>query len=200
MGIGIVDYGAGNLHSVAKALAFLGFDSRIVAAPEALAGVDRLILPGVGNFGRAVETLDGRGLSGALKAWIGAGRPFLGICLGLQLLFRESEESPGTAGLGAFDGRCLRFRSGKVPQMGWNSVSVRRPSPLFEGLTEGAFFYMVHGYFAAPADESVVIGMTDYGVRYASAIGRGRVFGVQFHPEKSGADGLRLLKNWVDRC
>lgn len=200
MAVGIVDYGAGNLHSVAKALARLGFDSRVVAAPEDMAGVDRLILPGVGHFGQAAGELEKRGLGGALKTWLRAGRPFLGICLGLQLLFGESEESPGVPGLGVFAGRCLKFRAGKVPQIGWNSVRMMRPVPLFEGLPADACFYMVHGYYAVPADEGIVLATTEYGVLYASAVGRDRVFGVQFHPEKSGAEGLRVLRNWAERC
>jgi len=198
--IGIVDYGAGNLRSVRKALDHVGASCRIVSGVGELEGVGRIVLPGVGAFGAAVSRLEERGFLGFLGEWIRADRPFLGICLGLQLLFEGSSESEGVRGLGFFEGACLRFREGKVPQIGWNRVMTVPGSPLFDGIGDGTFFYFLHGYYAAPADESAVVARTTYGVTFASAVRRGRVWAVQFHPEKSGDAGLRFLANWEARC
>lgn len=203
--IGIVDYGAGNLRSVRKAFDFLGFESRRVGggADAGLDGIGRLVLPGVGAFGAAARQLREQDLFDPVKEWLAAGRPFLGICLGLQLLFESSEESPGEPGLAAFRGTCRRLREKKVPQIGWNTVTARSGGdvpPLLRGLPSEPYFYFVHSYFVAPEDEGLVAGQTDYGGPYPAIAGRGRVWGVQFHPEKSGALGLRLLENWVRQC
>ncbi|MCR4439896.1 MAG: imidazole glycerol phosphate synthase subunit HisH [bacterium] len=197
---GIVDYGAGNLRSVSEALSYLGVEHRLVRGAQELELADRLILPGVGSFGHAVEHLHAAGLFGALRAWLDAGRPYLGICLGLQLLLEGSEESPGAAGFGFLRGTCRRFQGRRVPQIGWNNVEFKADCPLFAGLVPGEYFYFVHSYSAVPEDTLKVVGWTEYGIRYASAVGVGQVWAVQFHPEKSGRAGLTVLKNWLERC
>ena len=201
--IGIVDYGAGNLRSVRKAFDFLGFESRLVDGAGGLEGIDRLVLPGVGAFGAAARRLRAGGLFGPVEKWLEAGRPFLGICLGLQLLFETSEESPGEPGLAVFRGGCRRLREKKVPQIGWNTVTpgaAAGGTALLRSLPAEPYFYFVHSYSVAPEDDSLVVGRTDYGGPYPSIAGRGRVWGVQFHPEKSGELGLGLLRNWVREC
>jgi imidazole glycerol phosphate synthase glutamine amidotransferase subunit len=198
--IGIVDYGAGNLRSVEKAFGFLGFETRLVDRAENLEGIERLVLPGVGAFGGAARRLRQSGLFDPVGDWLTADRPFLGICLGLQLLFETSEESAGEPGLAAFSGSCRRLVARKVPQIGWNTVQVRAASALLDGLPPESYFYFVHGYRAVPGDDDLTLATTDYGGPYPSVVGRGRVWGVQFHPEKSGALGLELLSNWVRKC
>jgi imidazole glycerol phosphate synthase glutamine amidotransferase subunit len=198
--IGIIDYGAGNLQSVRKALDYIGAESRIASRADDLEGAGRIVLPGVGAFGAAAAGLEERGFTAFLREWIRADRPFLGICLGLQLLFEGSTESAGAAGLGFFKGTCLRFKEGKVPQIGWNQVSPAAGSRMFDGIADGTFFYFLHGYYAAPGDETWVAARTTYGVTFASAVQRGRIWAVQFHPEKSGDAGLQLLRNWEARC
>ena len=198
--IGIVDYGAGNLFSVGKALDFLGADFRILSTPGRVGEVDRLILPGVGAFGAAAERLEESGWMEALRDWARRGRPLLGICLGMQLFFDSSVESEGAAGLGLFPGVCRRLTARKVPQIGWNRLFVRRPHALLAGVSEEAHFYFVHGFRVEPKHPGVVLAETRYDEAYASVVGKGSVTGVQFHPEKSGPDGLRLLSNWRERC
>jgi len=201
--IGIVDYGAGNLRSVSKAFDFLGFESRLVDAATALEGVDRLVLPGVGSFGEAVRQLRTRGLFAPVGEWLEADRPFLGICLGLQLLFESSQESPGERGFAAFRGSCRKLEARKVPQIGWNTVQAvddSAPPALLCDIPARSYFYFVHSFFAAPEEPSPAVALTDYGGSYPSIAARGRVWGVQFHPEKSGDLGLRLLSNWVRKC
>ncbi|MGQ9854437.1 MAG: imidazole glycerol phosphate synthase subunit HisH [Candidatus Oleimicrobiaceae bacterium] len=198
--IGIVDYGAGNLRSVCKALAYLHAPHCVVHSAPELETVERVILPGVGSFGYAVERLHAAGLFDPLKAWLEQGRPFLGICLGLQLLLEGSEESPDAAGFAIFRGKSRRFQGRRVPQIGWNSVEFASTCRLFAGLASGEHFYFVQSYWAMLEDERGVAGWTDYGVRYASAVGRGRLWAVQFHPEKSSSSGLTVLKNWIERC
>ncbi len=198
--IGIIDYGAGNLRSVKKAIDYLQVESRIVRHAADFAGISKLILPGVGAFGAAIDTLQAQALYDPVDAWLQADRPFLGICLGMQMLFESSGESEGIQGFGVFPGRVPPFRQGKVPQIGWNQVAQVRPSPLFTEIADQAFFYFLHGYYVDAADESIVIGQTEYGLTYTSAVARGNCYAVQFHPEKSGALGIQLLKNWVTLC
>ncbi len=198
--IGIVDYGAGNLRSVCKALAYLQTPHCLVRSPQELEAVDRVILPGVGSFGYAVERLRAAGLFDPLMVWLEKGRTFFGICLGLQLLLQGSEESPDVLGFGVLKGESRRFQGRRVPQIGWNSVEFESSCPLFAGLASGEYFYFVHSYWAMVEDEREVAGWTDYGVRYASAVGKGCLWAVQFHPEKSSTAGLTLLKNWIERC
>ena len=197
--IGIIDYGAGNLRSVKKAFDFLGFKSEIISKTEELKNVDRVVLPGVGAFGAAVSKLQESGFKLAVKEWMKADKPFLGICLGMQMMLEKSEETIGSSGVGFIKGDNLKFVKGKVPQIGWNRVLFKESLPLFEGIDDGAFFYFVHSYYVKPEDNSE-IAKTEYGLSYPSVLNRGRVYGVQFHPEKSGENGLKMLNNWVTKC
>jgi len=195
--IAIIDYGMGNLRSVQKGLEKAGFAAGIVDEPAAVRAADGVILPGVGAFADAMANLVRRGLDAAIHEVIASGRPFLGICLGLQLLFERSEEWGVHPGLGVFRGTVRRLPSGlKVPHMGWNEVETARPSPLWAGIPDRTRFYFVHSFYVDPAEEEIVLGRTDYGIRFASAVGRARVFGIQFHPEKSSAFGLKILENF----
>ena len=206
----VVDYGMGNLRSVSKALESLGASVRVSGDPAEVSRADKLILPGVGAFQAAMRELSARGLVESVRRAIAQGTPYLGICLGLQLLFEESEEGKGVAGLGVLRGRVRRFDpSGhglKVPHMGWNQIARRqeavssRPNgcPVLEGIPDGSFVYFVHSYYAEPTDPSVTALETDYGGRFASMVWRDNLYATQFHPEKSQAVGLRLLKNFID--
>lgn len=199
--IAIIDYGMGNLRSVAKAVETAGGDVRIVTRPDEIGSAAGLVLPGVGALADCITALKSTGLDGAVRDWIAADRPFLGVCLGLQALFEFSEEAD-TPGLGIFPGRVVRFKSApglKVPHMGWNTVRFMQPdSPMTNGLaTEGEAFYFVHSYHCVPADPAVVLAECDYGVKFTAAIARGRCFATQFHPEKSQAKGIRLYQNFV---
>jgi glutamine amidotransferase len=199
--IGIIDYGAGNLGSVTNAFRFLEIPARVVTTPDALRGIDAMVLPGVGAFGDCLRKLRARGFERPVRNWIDAGRPFLGICVGLQALYEGSEESPDESGLGIFPGRIRRFenRPGlKVPQIGWNSVrQTRRECPLFAGIPDQSYFYFVHSFRADPAlPESA--GETDYGGPFSSVVWRANVMAIQFHPEKSQKVGLMLLQNFAD--
>jgi len=195
--IAIIDYGAGNLRSVKKAFDYLQIESQVVSNREQLADAEKVVLPGVGAFGAAVEKLQESGFYDSIRDWLKADRPFLGICLGMQLLFETSSESPGVKGLSIFEGVNLRFNSGKVPQIGWNPVQIKKLSRLFDGIADGSYFYFLHGYFIAPANQYLVTATTEYGISYPSMIEQGNICAVQFHPEKSGDVGLKLLKNWV---
>jgi glutamine amidotransferase len=195
----IVDYGAGNLRSVETALRFLGVEFRISDSPEEVLAARRLIVPGVGEARAAMEGLSASGLGQAIEAFWKAGYPLLGICLGCQIIFELSEER-STACLGLLPGRVERFSSEqgrKVPHMGWNRVYQSRSHPLFAGITDGAFFYFVHSYYPVPKDAQVVIGECEYGLRFAAAVARNNLVACQFHPEKSGSNGLSLLKNFL---
>ena len=198
--LAVVDYGAGNLVSIDQALTRVGATVTIARDAEALRGADALIVPGVGAAGPAMARLDAHGLSGPIRAWLADGRPYLGICLGLQLLFEGSDED-GAATLAVVPGRTVRLdRAPTLPHIGWNQVERARPHPLFDGIDDGADFYFVHSYAGDPgrdADE-LVLATTDHGAPFVSAIARDALVGVQFHPERSGADGLRLLANFVD--
>ena len=196
--IAIIDYGMGNLRSVQKAFEFLGFAAEIVEEPERLSGATHLVLPGDAAFGDAMRNLRAAGWDQAILEGIAAKKPFLGICVGLQLMFSESEEMGQHSGLGILLGKCVRFPvTERVPQIGWNQVAIKRDVPLLAGVPEGSFFYFVHSFYVETANESDCVATTDYGLDYTSIAGSGRVFGVQFHPEKSQAHGLRLLDNFA---
>lgn len=196
--IAIIDYGMGNLRSVQKAFEFLGFAAEIVEEPERLSEATHLVLPGDAAFGDAMRNLRAAGWDQAIVEGIAAKKPFLGICVGLQLMFSESEEMGQHSGLGIMPGKCVRFPvTERVPQIGWNQVAIKRDVPLLAGVPEGSFFYFVHSFYVETANESDCIATTDYGLDFTSIAGDGRVFGVQFHPEKSQAHGLRLLDNFA---
>ncbi len=198
--IGIIDYGAGNIHSIQKAFNFLKKDNIIVSRDCHLKSVKRLVLPGVGSFGHAVGKLKKTGFLEPVQQWIQAGKPFLGICLGLQMLFEKSEESARTFGLAVFKGNCRKFKAKKVPQIGWNTIQIQKRACLLDGIKDGEYFYFVHSYYVFTPQSEIVHAVTDYGLDYASISGIDRIWGVQFHPEKSGPPGLKLLKNWVEKC
>lgn len=202
MNTGIIDYGAGNLRSVANAVHKLGIEPRIIDSPQGFDNITHLILPGVGAFGDSMAELERRGLANPIRQWIAADRPFFGICVGYQLLFEEGDENPGVRGLGVFQGRVVRFPEDgrKIPHMGWNAATPRtHPSPLFQELGNQPYFYFVHSYYPVPDDDALVAMETEYdGVRFASAIRRGRLLATQFHPEKSQQAGLRLLSNFLN--
>lgn len=198
--IAIIDYDAGNIKSVEKALLFLGQETVVTRDPEKILGADGVILPGVGAFGDAMEKLKTYGLVPVIRQCVREDRPFLGICLGLQLLFESSEESPGVEGLGLLKGKVLRIpekQDLKIPHIGWNDLKFPRPGRLFRGIPEGAYVYFVHSYYLQAAEEAVVTATTDYGVQVHAAVERGRLFACQFHPEKSSDVGLRILKNFI---
>jgi len=198
--IALVDYGMGNLRSVEKALEKVGGQVQLTDSARDIRSSQAVVLPGVGAFGQAARRLHARGLSKAIEAVLEKGKPFLGICLGLQLLFERSEEDPGVKGLGFFKGSVVRFRkkSLKVPHMGWNTVSVRQPSSAcLKDIGKDDYFYFVHSYYPVPADRSVIAATTAYGSSFCSAAAQQSVVATQFHPEKSGKQGLRLLSNFV---
>ena len=197
--ITIVDYGMGNLHSVAKALRRTGHEALVTEDPAQVLVAEGIILPGVGAYADAMAALRRRGLDAALRQVVEAGRPFLGICLGLQLLFELSEENGGARGLGLLPGRVRRFPEGqglKVPHMGWNRLDLRRPSPLLGGLPRESYVYFVHSYYVDPDQPELVAATAPYGLDMPAAVSRGNCHGVQFHPEKSSAVGLRILSNF----
>jgi imidazole glycerol phosphate synthase glutamine amidotransferase subunit len=195
--IAVADYGAGNLVSIGRALEVIGAEPAIVHDAEALRGADALIVPGVGAAGPAMERLRGRAMVEPIRGWIEASRPFLGICLGLQLLFDGSDED-GAATLGVLAGRTVKLAGAPtLPHIGWNTVDRACEHPLFAGIAPSAPFYFVHSYVAAPADQDLVIAESEHGTRFPAAIARGNLLGVQFHPERSGPDGLRLLANFA---
>lgn len=196
--IAIIDYGMGNLHSVAKAFEKAGAETAIVAQAAELRKAEAVVLPGVGAFGQGMANLRARGFVSAIQDIVETGTPLIGICLGLQLLFAESEEMGEYRGLGLFPGRVRRLpKSLRVPHVGWNQIHPVRPSPVLAGIAEGSYAYFVHSYYADPADSSLVLATTDYGLDFASVVGRDRIYGLQFHPEKSQSVGLRILQNIV---
>jgi len=198
--IALVDYDAGNVKSVEKAIEKLGGEYVLTSDPNVIEKADAVILPGVGNFGDCMDKLISRGLDKAIRSFTLAGKPFLGICVGLQLLFDESEESPGVPGLGILKGKIRRFPASenlKVPQIGWNNVSSCR-GRLFEGIEDGTYFYFVHSYYLDAVDPAIVSSKAEYGVKFDSSVESGNVFATQFHPEKSSDAGLRVLRNFLD--
>jgi glutamine amidotransferase len=205
--IAIVDYGMGNLRSVHKGFERVGFPAVVTQDPRVIRKASGLVVPGVGAFKKAMENLTELGLVESLREFIASERPFLGICLGLQLLFSESEEFGVQSGLGIFAGRVVRFPfsnpgsfpsrdSLKVPHMGWNAVQIRKRVPALEGIENGAYFYFVHSYYPVPEDPHIVSTTTDYGGEFASSVSRGNLFASQFHPEKSQTVGLKILHNF----
>lgn len=198
--IAVIDYDAGNLKSVEKALAFLGETPVITRDKEELLAADKVILPGVGAFGDAMERLHQYGLVDVIKEIAQKGTPFLGICLGLQLMFESSEESPGVEGLGLLPGKILRIPEApglKVPHMGWNSLKIRPDSRLFQGIPEGSYVYFVHSYYLKAGSEDIVAATTEYGTHIHAAVEKGNIFACQFHPEKSSQTGLKILENFI---
>ena len=199
--IAIIDYDAGNIKSVEKALQSLGQDVIITRDEDVLLSADKVILPGVGAFGDAMERLNEYGLVNVIKKIVDKKTPFLGICLGLQLLFDSSEEAPGVRGLGILPGKIVRFPAEcglKIPQIGWNSLSQPNKGRLFKGIDDGEFVYFVHSYYLIADDMSDVVATTEYGVTVHASVERDNVFACQFHPEKSSDVGLRILRNFID--
>lgn len=195
--IAVVDHGAGNLVSIEQAFTRVGASVTVARDAEALRGADALVVPGVGAALPAMERLARAGLIDPIRAWIAAGRPFLGVCLGLQLLFEGSDED-GAETLGVLAGRTVRLEDAPtLPHIGWNQVVRTSPHPLFDGIDDGADFYFVHSYVGAPTDDAVIAATTEHGRPFVSAVARGPLLGVQFHPERSGDDGLRLLANFT---
>ena len=205
--IAIIDYGMGNLRSVQKGFEKVGHEAIVTSDPATIMDASHVVLPGVGAFPDCMRNLDEKGLLDIVPKVINSGKPFLGICLGLQLLFTESEEFGIHKGLDIIKGRVVKFDFSaqsleashlKVPHMGWNTVAVKRRPPAMEGIDEGAYFYFVHSYYVVPEDEKVVATTTAYGVEFASSIWKDNLFATQFHPEKSQEKGLRILKNFGD--
>ena len=197
--IAIIDYGMGNLRSVQKGLERVGFPAEVTRDAGRIEAAAGVVLPGVGAFGACMDNLRTYGLVDTVRRVIDRGTPFLGICLGMQLLFAESEEFGPVPGLGIFPGRVVRFRdrSGlQVPHMGWNQITKRKNTPHLDGLDTGAFVYFVHSYYVVPADPDLTATTTDYGIEFTSAIARDNVFATQYHPEKSQSVGLKILENF----
>jgi glutamine amidotransferase len=198
--LAIVDYGMGNLRSVQKAFERLGHAAEVTGDPARIADAPGVVLPGVGAFGACMTNLRDRGLVDPVRRAIDGGRPFLGICLGMQLLFETSEEFGPVAGLGVFAGRIVRFAPDperKIPHMGWNTLSIRQRVPALADVPDGAYAYFVHSYYPVPADPTLIATTTPYGPEFASSVARDNVFACQFHPEKSQQVGLRLLDGWA---
>jgi glutamine amidotransferase len=195
----VVDYGAGNLRSVARALAHVGADPVVTADPGEVARAAAVVLPGVGAACDTMSNLEGRGLVEPVAEHIAAGRPFLGVCMGLQALFDYSEEGNGQRCMGIFAGKVLQFHPNgrKVPHMGWNTVEWLGPHPVTEGIASGTYFYFLHSFYPEPADPSIALGRTEYGVEFASVVARDNIVATQFHPEKSGEHGLQLYANFL---
>ena len=200
--IALIDYGIGNLRSVEKALMAVGCQVSLTSQPSEILSADKVVLPGVGAFGDGMQGLRQRGLVEAIEALVEARKPLLGICLGMQLLFEVSYEIGVHPGLGLLPGEVRRFESNdlKVPQTGWNQIRPRRESRLLNGLAPNSYAYFNHSYYCQPADPGDILASSEYGVDYASVVGRDGLYGVQFHPEKSQAVGLQILRNFVERC
>jgi glutamine amidotransferase len=199
--IAIVDYGMGNLFSIYNALKCVNASPKIANEPQGLAGADGIVVPGVGAFGSCMDRL--YRFESALSQAMEEGTPILGICIGLQVLFEESEESPGAKGLGWVKGKVVYLPEGvMIPQMGWNSLTIKRPVNMLDGISNGDMFYFVHSYYCVPKDRSVVVATTEHGVEVTAAVAMDNLFATQFHPEKSGSKGLKILENFVraTRC
>lgn len=217
--IAIIDYGMGNLRSVKNAFDKLGAEAEIISDAERLSLADKAVLPGVGAFKDTMDGIEERGLKKTIYEFVESGKPYLGICMGLQVLFEESAEGGRRMGFGILKGKVKRFRPKrdlKVPHMGWNQIKLKTippmqaygqekagktvESPLLKGITDGSYFYFDHSYYAAPKNKDVIAGTTDYGLDFASVIWRGNIYAVQFHPEKSQDTGLRMLRNFIEIC
>lgn len=196
--IAVVDAGFGNLASVGNAFSRIGWKTAIVSDAAGVENAEKLVLPGVGGFGSAIQVLKAKRLDSAIREFIFSGRPFLGICVGMQLLFEESEESPGEAGLCLFKGKVKKFSGVKTPQIGWNKLDLKKRSKLLEGVKDGAFVFFANSYYAEPLQTKFVAAVSEYCQRFCSAIETENTFATQFHPEKSGAIGLRILKNFAE--
>ena len=201
--IALLDYGAGNLRSVEKALRFVGGNVRLVQSPDGMKNASAVVLPGVGAFDDCVNAMQRQELLEATREFVGTGRPFLGICIGYQALFARSEEFDSSAtGLGLFAGKVVRFPDGqklKIPQIGWNKIEIVQPEcPIFSGVENGSHVYFVHSFYPQPEDDSIAATRTTYGVDFISAVWRENVFATQFHPEKSQKVGLKILENFVN--
>jgi len=203
--IAIVDYGMGNLRSVSKAFQSQGITAAVTRDADAISTASGLVLPGVGAFGDCIENLRDYGLTQPITDYLNSGKPFLGICLGLQVLFEQSEESPGIGGLGYFKGKVPRFPDFKeerlkVPHMGWNNVRIKKNIPILQGIPDNSWFYFVHSYYVKPEDDSLSVVKTNYGIEFTAAVQKGNVFACQFHPEKSSTLGLRIISNFASIC
>ena len=196
--LGVIDYGSGNIRSVCKALEAAGATPRLISSVSEMPSLDAIVVPGVGAFSHFAENLRAAGLWEPVRDWASSGKPYLGICLGYQLLFESSEESPGVEGLGVLPGRVVRFMAGdlKVPHMGWNTLGETR-GPLYKDFPAEVSMYFVHSYYPVPADEEILSARCEYGISFAAGVSRGALHAVQFHPEKSQAAGLALLRNFL---
>lgn len=200
--IAIIDYGAGNIQSIYKALKFIGADCKVTSDKDEILNADGAILPGVGSFGDAMDTMTKRGIKDTIIEYTKSGKPFLGICLGLQLLFPESEETPGVKGLDIFKGTITKIpnqnRTLKIPHMGWNNISIKQKNGIFKDIEGEPYVYFVHSFYLKAQDKDIVAATTQYGVEIDAAVQKGNIIATQFHPEKSGEVGLKMLKNFVE--
>ena len=200
--IAIIDYGAGNIQSVYKALKFIGADCKVTSDKDEILNADGAIPPGVGSFGDAMDTMTKRGIKDTIIEYTKSGKPFLGICLGLQLLFPESEETPGVKGLDIFKGTITKIpnqnRTLKIPHMGWNNISIKQKNGIFKDIEGEPYVYFVHSFYLKAQDKDIVAATTQYGVEIDAAVQKGNIIATQFHPEKSGEVGLKMLKNFVE--
>lgn len=199
--IAIIDYGAGNIQSVNKALKHIGCDTVITRDKNVILKAEGAVLPGVGSFGDTMNTMTEYGIKDTVLDYTKSGKPFLGICLGLQLLFPASEESPEAKGLGIFEGTITKIPNGeglKIPHIGWNSLDIKKQDGIFKGIEGNPYVYFVHSYYLNADDKGIVAAQTNYGVEIDAAVAKGNVFATQFHPEKSGETGLKILKNFAD--
>lgn len=200
--IAIIDYGAGNIQSVYKALKFIGADCKVTSDKDEILNADGAILPGVGSFGDAMDTMTKRGIKDTIIEYTKSGKPFLGICLGLQLLFPESEETPGVKGLDIFKGTITKIpnqnRTLKIPHMGWNNISIKQKNGIFKDIEGEPYVYFVHSFYLKAQNKDIVAATTQYGVEIDAAVQKGNIIATQFHPEKSGEVGLKMLKNFVE--
>jgi glutamine amidotransferase len=198
--IAVVDYGMGNLRSVEKGLQHVGVDARIVTDAASIDNAEGIVLPGVGAFKDCIKNLQEQGLTETILKNINKGKPYLGICLGLQVLFEDSEEFGNTKGLGVFKGSVPRFPQSelKVPHMGWNSINIKKQAPILAGIPEGSYLYFVHSYYVKPEDKDIIAATTDYGIEFTSMVWKDNIMATQFHPEKSQDLGLKILKSFGD--